>query len=114
MNSKKTFTGQINYYLTPKGKNGEYYYTSSSSLDIGFKYLVLDKKLTLSLMAYDIFKTDLNTLSTNRQNIPQSYRQYYDTQSIRLSVSYKFGNSKINVNKRQTSNSEESSRSGGN
>ena len=57
LNSKKTFTGQINYYLTPKGKNGEYYYTSSSSLDIGFKYLVLDKKLTLSLMAYDIFKS---------------------------------------------------------
>lgn len=113
LNTKKTFTAQANYTFTPKGKNREFNYSSSSSLDIGFKYLAMDKKLTLSLMAYDIFKTDLSTLSTNVQNISQSFRQYYDSQSIRFSVSYKFGNSKINVSKRQTSNAEEANRSGG-
>ena len=113
LNPKKTFTAQANYTFTPKGKNREFNYSSSSSLDIGFKYLAMDKKLTLSLMAYDIFKTDLSTLSTNVQNIPQSFRQYYDSKSIRFSVSYKFGNSKINVSKRQTSNAEETNRSGG-
>ncbi|WP_413532955.1 outer membrane beta-barrel protein [Empedobacter brevis] len=86
-------------------------YLLFSALDIGFKYLAMDKKLTLSLMAYDIFKIDLTTLSTNVQNIPQSFKQYYDSQSIRFSVSYKFGNSKINVSKGQTSNAEEANRS---
>ena len=114
LNTKKTLTAQINYYYAPKGKNREFNYTSSSSLDIGFKYLVLDKKLTLSLMMYDIFKTDVMTITTNVQNIPQSFKQYYDSQSIRFSLSYKFGNSKISVNKRQTSNAEEANRSGGN
>ena len=35
-----------------------------SSLDIGFKYLAMDKKLTLSLMAYDIFKNKIKVLKT--------------------------------------------------
>ena len=114
LNTKKTLTAQVNYTFVPKGKNREFNYNSSSSLDIGIKYLVLDKKLTLSLMAYDIFKTDVMTITTNVQNIPQSFKQYYDSQSIRFSLSYKFGNSKISVNKRQTSNAEEANRSGGN
>ena len=72
----------------------------------------MDKKLTVGLAVEDIFKKDQNNLSYEIQGIKQSFSQYYDTRLVRISASYRFGNSKISVSQRQTSNQEESGRGG--
>ena len=61
-------------------------------------------------MFEDTLKTDYNTMKTNINNIYLESKQKYDTHLFRLSVSYRFGSDKINVNKRQTSNADEAGR----
>ncbi|AHF17755.1 outer membrane beta-barrel protein [Niabella soli] len=86
--------------------------TASWSLNIGFKYLLLDKRLVLGLNADDIFKKNYSTIKTVSQDIPQSFTQYYDTRQVRVSVSYNFGNKNISVSSRKVGNQEEKNRSG--
>ncbi|GIM52134.1 hypothetical protein CAPN004_11640 [Capnocytophaga cynodegmi] len=80
---------------------------------MGIKYLAFDKKLTIALNANDIFKTNIMTYTRKikQQGITESYRQYCDTRYVRLSLTYKFGNSKISVQKREGGNAEERGRS---
>lgn len=108
----KTFLGEVNFRYSFAGSTREFTSTPEYYLDLGLKYLALDKKLTIGLTFEDIFKKDFNTMRSETQGIKQSFTQYYDTQLVRLSLSYRFGNSKINVYQRQTSNQEESSRGG--
>lgn len=111
-NADKTFLGEVNFRYSFAGKVREYTFTPESYLDLGVKKLFLDKKLTIGLAVEDIFKKDQNTLSYEIQGIKQSFSQYYDTRLVRISASYRFGNSKISVSQRQTSNQEESGRGG--
>lgn len=108
----KTFLGEVNFRYSFAGTTREFTSTPEYYLDLGLKYLALNKKLTIGLTFEDIFKKDFNTMRSETQGIKQSFTQYYDTQLVRLSLSYRFGNSKINVYQRQTSNQEESSRGG--
>ena len=108
----KTFLGEVNFRYSFASKVREYRSTPEYYVDLGFKYLAFDKKLTIGLAFEDIFNRDFNTMRSEIQGVKQSFTQYYDTQLVRLSLSYRFGNSKINVSQRQTSNQEESGRGG--
>ena len=110
LNAKKTFLAELNFNYQFGGNNREFEISSSSYLDFGFKYLMFDKRLTLGIMFEDTLKTDYNTMKTNINNIYLESKQKYDTHLFRLSVSYRFGSDKINVNKRQTSNADEAGR----
>jgi len=61
------------------------------------------------LAATDIFKTNRNNLSTNFSEFNSKIRQYNDAQTIRLTYTYKFGNLKQSIRKKD-SDSEEKSR----
>lgn len=109
LNKSKTLQASLNYWYSFPSKgvgNG----SASSSLDIGFKYLAFDKKLTVGLNFEDIFKNSQATYYQKSGEINQSFAQYYDSQLVRLSLMYKFGNNKININKRQSGNEEEKKR----
>ncbi|GET49324.1 TonB-dependent receptor [Capnocytophaga felis] len=113
LNENKTLQASVSYeYQFPWDDNTRKL-SESSSLDFGIKYLTFDKKLTLALNINDILKTDIMTFTAHieKQGITESYRQYYDTRYLRLSLTYKFGNSKISVQKREGGNAEERNRS---
>jgi hypothetical protein len=112
LNKQKTFTGEIsfNYNFPTYSIIGKSLY--NYSLDAGLKYVMLQNKLIVSLNAFNILRSDIIRFRNTSQNIAQSYNQYYDTQSIRLSVFYKFGNKKISVKEREGSNTEEKGRTG--
>lgn len=109
LNKKKNFFASLNYwYSFPSLSWG--LSDASSSLDIGFKYLALDKKLTIGLNFNDIFKTSQSMYTDFSQGFIQTFHQYYDSRNARLSLSYKFGNSKISVKQHEEGNAEEKRR----
>lgn len=109
LNKSRTFLASLNYYYVfPSLSYGRS--DDASSLDIGFKYLALDKKLALGLNFDDIFKTSQPKFTDFSKGFIQSFNQYYDSRRIRISLTYKFGNSKISVNKRESGNEDEKKR----
>ncbi|MNR52327.1 hypothetical protein D3C85_1721530 [compost metagenome] len=74
------------------------------------KYLMLKKDLQLSIIGNDIFSGQRPTYISYVNNIRQEYRNYYDARSLTVSLLYKFGNNKINVNQRKFGNEEEKNR----
>jgi hypothetical protein len=113
LNKTKTFISQINFSYNFFSKYQQFTIYPYSNLDISFKYLVLDKKLQMTLLFNNVLGSDRALLSTKTQGVSQSFRQYYDSQFVRFSLNYKFGSSKVSVNQRQGGNSEEKQRSGG-
>lgn len=109
LNTPKTLLANINYvYYLPT--SGEYSISARSNFSLGLKYLAFDKKLTIALNANDVFKTYNILVKTFNQNIHQSFNQYYDSHSFRLSLTYKFGNNNIQVSQRESGNQEEINR----
>lgn len=112
LNKNKTFSGQLAYTYSFPTSYGESNISSYSNLNIAIRYALLNKKLQLSFVIDDLLKTNQYTIYNKSQDIDQSFRQYYDTQSFRISVSYKFGSDKINVKQRSFGNQEEKNRIG--
>lgn len=112
LNKSKTFTGQLAYTYSFPTSYGESKISSYSNLNLAIKYAMLNKKLLLSFVIDDLLKTNQYTIYNKSLDVNQSFRQYYDTQSFRISVSYKFGSDKIRVNQRNFGNQEEKNRVG--
>src|SRR5690606_35726771 len=72
-------------------------------------YNFKDERSSLKLAGTDIFRTQQNNVSTDFGQFNSMIRQYNDNQSIRLTYTYKFGNLKQQIKKRDT-DSEEASR----
>lgn len=68
-----------------------------------------DKKLDLSLVVNDIFRSQGMTLSTKYANQDSYFTDYSDTQSAVLTIKYNFGNSQIS-NKKSVEKTEEQNR----
>jgi len=110
LNKKKTFSAQLTYeynYPTIFNENRSEAY---SNLGIGLKLLYFEKQLQIAVTANNILGSDRVKTSNITQGINQSFRQYYDTQFVRLSLSYKFGNKNLSIGKKATGNEEEKSR----
>lgn len=77
--------------------------------DIGVNYNFKNERSSLKLAGTDIFRTQQNNVSTNFGQFNSIIRQYNDNQTIRLTYTYKFGNLKQQIRKRDAE-SEEASR----
>ena len=112
LNKAKTLTLQANIWGMTRAEYGEGYMDPVWNLDMGLRYALLNNKLQLSLYASDIFYTSDRTFHSTLSGIKQSFHQTYDSQYLRLTVSYKFGSDKINIQNREGSNTEEKRRAG--
>lgn len=110
LNQNKTLLMSLNYWVNFPGVSSFYTESGTSSLAMGVKVLLLDKKLTLNLTANDIFSGQRGLSTSKTNGVKISYRNYYDSQSIRLAVNYSFGNSTLKVAKRNFGNQEENNR----
>ena len=77
--------------------------------DVGVNYNFKNERSSLKLTGTDIFRTQQNNVSTNFGQFNSIIRQYNDNQTIRLTYTYKFGNLKQQIRKRDAE-SEEASR----
>lgn len=79
------------------------------NMDAGVNYTFADKRSSLKLAMTDVFRSNKNNISTNFHVFNSDIRQYNDSQSVRLTYTFKFGNLKQQVRKRDI-DSEESGR----
>src|SRR5690606_18466403 len=109
LNQNKTLLANISYNFTTKGVSNLDYNSSSNQLNTSIKWLLLNKKMIISLYVNDIFSSNRFTYTTYSSSIKNSYRNYYDERFFRLSVIYNFGKS-FNQESREIKNKEEQDR----
>ena len=112
LNTNKTVLFNISYWYSFPGIIGIYKTNTMSSMSIAIQYLLLSKDLKISLKGNDLFRTEKDIIRSTVNGVYQEGHYYYDTQSVQFAASYKFGNKKIKVTKRETGNQEERSRTG--
>lgn len=100
LNKKKTFSAELNgYYNTPRQRDFRQW-EEMYCINIGFRLMLLDKNLILSVNGDDI----TGTASWRLTNLANGTQEYYydDERSIRFSLTYKFGNKNIKRRKDQS------------
>jgi len=112
LNINKTLLLSINYWYSFPGINGIFETKSASSLSFALQLLLLNKDLNIALRGNDLFKSSAERTETTINGVFQTGRYYYDSRSLQLSVSYKFGNKDIKAKKHQTGNRDEKGRTG--
>ncbi|MBA5791749.1 TonB-dependent receptor [Flavobacterium sp. xlx-214] len=73
------------------------------------KYLMLDKKLELGISGTDIFN-GREYITQEMYGVSQQFKNIWDMQRVRFSLTYRFGNNHLKTNERQSGNSEELNR----
>lgn len=74
--------------------------------DIGMTYNFKDERSSLKLAITDVFHSNHNNLFTKFEEFDSDIRQYNDSQAIRLTFNYKFGNLKQAVRRRDNASEE--------
>jgi len=110
INKEKTISGQIQYWYQFPAKTRNRDVEQHSSLNLGVIFLLLNKNLRLSITGFDIFRTFNPNIETFSNNIRRISSVYNDERRFAISLSYKFGNNKINVRKRDFGNEDEKKR----
>jgi hypothetical protein len=113
LNKNKTILFNANYTYVFQSVSGIFNYLPHSSFSIALQILLLDKNLKISARVSDIFRTERERYSSTVNGVMQKGDNYYDYQSVNLSISYKFGNKTLKVKQRQAGNEEEQKRTGG-
>lgn len=75
-------------------------------VDVGATYNFKDQKSSLKLAVTDAFRSNRNNLSTDFHEFQSKIRQYHDNQTVRLTYTYKFGNLKQQIRKKDSNNEE--------
>ncbi|MBB1149794.1 TonB-dependent receptor [Myroides sp. NP-2] len=110
LNKSNTILFSLNYWFSFPGISDLYSISSSSSLSVGIKFLLLDKNMTISIQGNDIFSGE-RVLATGYFNqVKTTNRNYEDSRSFRFSLNYKFGNSLLKTTKRDFGNEAEQNR----
>lgn len=112
LNKTKTILFNASYwYLFPE-VDGIYNNKAQSSLSLAMQFLMLDKSLKISIKGADLFRKEISSVTSVVNGIRQDGIYYYDSQALNITASYKFGNKRIKVEQRETSNEDEKGRIG--
>jgi len=76
------------------------------NIDLGTTYNFKDERSSLKLAVTDIFRTNQTNLSTNFGEFDTKIRQRNDTRVARITFTYKFGNMKQNIAKKNIDSDE--------
>ena len=112
LNKRKTFASELNFSYTFPSVDGLTKGHQFYCLDIGFRYLFLNKNLKVALNFTDLFKSDLPILSNRSNSMKIISSDYYDNRSVRFSINYTFGNDKVTEINKEETNSEVKERGG--
>ncbi len=86
----------MSYFILPSG-NWEIYKINKpiQQFDISFNRDFMDKKLKIGLHCFDVFNSNQVDALIAGQNLETNFRQKQDTRTFRLSLTYNFGNLKL-------------------
>lgn len=98
LNNSFTFPRQwfltVNAGWLSEGNSGIYLLKSSIHTNINIAKTMFDKKLSLSLMINDIFKTDKTKWSIDHNHVVFGYDKYSDSRYVQLTLQYNFNATK--------------------
>ncbi|MDY8135910.1 TonB-dependent receptor domain-containing protein [Aquimarina sp. 2201CG5-10] len=102
---------QANFWYNSKHKALLFKVNETYSFNIGLQQSFLNKNLQMSLLFNDIFDTaSLSSLESEINGVKTIYGQNYSSRHIRFSLTYSFGNKKINLKNRGFGNDDERNR----
>lgn len=103
LNKSKNFHAEVNLWYNSRVKSIIYDQENFYSLDFGLKYFLMNKNLQVSFIVNDVFKASFanNLITTN--DIPTIFNIYNDNRYFKLSINYKFGNKKIEIEEKESS-----------
>lgn len=102
---------EVDYYYSSSYKRGLYEFGSTSGLNLALKQSLLKNNLQLSLMVNDVLNTAfLKDYTSVVNGIKQVYNENNSSRFFRFSITYNFGNDKINVKERDFGNKDEQKR----
>lgn len=110
LNKNKTTLFNLSYTYATAGVDDLATNTAFSLLNVSLKILLLKKKLQINIQGNDILRTNRPRYVSFSNNLKNSYQNYYDNQSFRISISYSLGNRKLERNSTKTKNEEEKDR----
>lgn len=89
-------TNNMNYFILPKG-NWEIYRIDKpiQQFDISFNRNFMDKKLKLGVHCFDVFNSNEVNATIEGRNLKTSFYEKQDTRTFRISLTYNFGNLKL-------------------
>lgn len=106
----KTILFSVNYGVQLPGRYQIFRISTMHMLDLGMKFLFLDKSLTLGLAVEDVLNGQRPLIAYQTNGINADIRDYNDTRCFRISVSYRFGNQKLGSKHRDFGNEDERNR----
>lgn len=112
LNKEKTVLFNLNVGYIIIGTYGIEKVRPSSSTAMAIQYLMFNKDLRITLRANDVFKTDKYRFGAILDGVQRNSDYYFDSRFVQLSISYKFGNKKMSIKKRETGNETERRRTG--
>ena len=95
-----SFTFPRQWFLTvnagwrSEGNSGIYLLKPSLQTNVNIGKTLFDKKLSVSLMINDIFKTDKTRWSIDHNHVVFDYDKYSDSRYVQLTVQYNFNATK--------------------
>lgn len=102
---------QVDFFYSSPYKDKLLDYGERYGLDMGIKQGFLKNDLQLSVYIKDIFDTgSMNDIVSEVDGVEVNYSSNYSRRSLRLSLSYNFGNKKIRVRDRKFGSDEERKR----
>jgi hypothetical protein len=110
LNRSKTVKANINFWYQSPQYDQLYKYKAMAGLDLAIRFSIPPGNTQVSLIAQDILRTNKSNGTAHASNVQYMYADYYDQRLFRLSISYLFGDKKINVKKRAFGNEEEKRR----
>ncbi|OSY88465.1 hypothetical protein WH52_06845 [Tenacibaculum holothuriorum] len=110
LNKAKTIQAETTLIYASPQKLMYFSISEMISLDLGLKFSLLDKKLNCTISVNDILKRKATSVNTKTNGIDQTYYNYFDTRSFKISLNYSFGNRKIKIKRRNSGNQDEQNR----
>lgn len=108
----KTTKLQVDYTYLSSRKRGLYAFGDMSGLNVSIQQSFLNNKMQLTLLVNDAFRTFyLHDYTSVVNGIRQVYNENNSSRFFRASLTYRFGNDKVNVKARKLGNEEERERS---
>ena len=102
---------QLDYSYSSPFKKGLYEIGYRSKLDLSVGQTFLNQKLKLAVLVNDIFNSAfLRDYTSVVNGVKQVYNENVSSRFVRVSLTFNFGNEKINVDRRNFGNEEEKSR----
>ncbi len=104
----KTSKFQIDAIYNSKSQSDLFTIGDNFSLDLGYSKSFLNNNLKCNIVIKDVFATSyLDNLESVVNDVRQVYGQNRNSRYVRFSLSYSFGNKKINEKRRSFGNEEE-------